>query len=29
VALPPWFLLLSAVWRFDLLTRMAGFHRPV
>jgi cation-transporting ATPase E len=28
LALPPWFLLLSAVWRFDLLSRMIGFHRP-
>ncbi|WP_250009859.1 HAD-IC family P-type ATPase [Actinoplanes sp. M2I2] len=28
MALPLWFLLLSAVWRFDLLSRMTGFHRP-
>ncbi|MEV0895272.1 HAD-IC family P-type ATPase [Actinoplanes sp. NPDC049802] len=27
-ALPPWFLLLSAVWRYDLLSRMIGFRRP-
>ncbi|MEU4557166.1 HAD-IC family P-type ATPase [Actinoplanes sp. NPDC023936] len=28
LALPPWFLLLSAVWRHDLLRRMIGFNRP-
>jgi cation-transporting ATPase E len=28
IALPPWFLLLSAVWRWNLLSRMIGFHRP-
>ena len=27
MALPPWFLMLSLVWRFDLLRRMLGFQR--